>query len=115
MMENFFVVVELPGGEENKLANGTGASENFRGRATDAIKRGEAKIVSRRNDTGVSEELRSHIEKVKRFKTYVLVNMRLDSQENEQAILKKAALRLLRKRRAMVVDAAHNFELVSVG
>ncbi|MGQ2985175.1 hypothetical protein [Flavobacterium sp.] len=103
MMENYFVVLQLPG-RGFGLSSNTKNPKHFWGRAVDAIVSGKAKIVSRRNDTGVSEDLANHTKKEKKRKTYVLLNLRLRKREGESSILRKAARSLDGKSSATIID-----------
>lgn len=112
MMENYFVVLQLP--ERGfELASNTKDPKNFWNKAVSAIGRGKAKIVSRRSDTGVSEDLANHIEKKKKRKTYVLLNLRLRKREGQSSILKKAARCLIGKNKAIIIDATDKFSLIT--
>ena len=59
-MEVYFVVLQLPGSCGLKFIDGN-SPEHFWNTALNAINNREVKIVSVRPDTGVSEELRSHV------------------------------------------------------
>jgi hypothetical protein len=114
MMENYFVVLQLPGSKELNFTEGNSRVTNFWGRAANAVRKGKARIISRRQDTGVSEELRSHSKKVKRFKTYVLVNMRLARHDKKEAIFAKAAECISLSSTAAVVETTEDFQLLAI-
>ena len=114
MMENYFVVLQLPGSKELKLTDGNDSAKNFWGKAANAISKGRARIVSRRQDTGVSEEIRSHSKKVNRFKTYVLVNMRLAKKDRKDIIFAKAAECIAASSTAAVIETTEDFQLLAV-
>lgn len=115
MTENYFVVLQLPGTKELKLTEGNSSAKNFWGKAANAIGKGKAKIVSRRQDTGVSEEVRSHAKQVSRFKTYVLVNMRLGKRTKNDEIFAKAAQCINNSNTAAVIETNDDFQLLAIG
>jgi hypothetical protein len=112
-MENYFVVLQLP---ESCKFNVTQSDTNFVhywSKVADAINGGKAKIVSKRQDTGVSEELRTHVQKVNKFKTYVLFNMCLAPGEDIAAIYQKAAQYILKNNNATIIESEPKFQLVA--
>jgi hypothetical protein len=112
-MQNYFVVLQLP---ESCKINFTGNNVHpvhFWDEAANAISSGKAKIISKRKDTGVSEELRLHVQKVNKFKTYVLINMCLTPSEDKAAIYKKAAQYILMHNSATIIESEPNFQLVA--
>lgn len=113
-MEIYFIVLHLPGSEELKFVEGI-SPENFWKTVSDAITKNTAKIVSVRPDTGVSEELRSHIG-YKKFDTYFLFYMMLTREETKDhgIILKKANDLLQIGNYEAVIDADDNFQLVTL-
>jgi hypothetical protein len=56
-MENYFVVLHLPGGKRLKVREGNKGSEHFWGKAVHAIGNGKARLVSRRQDTGATDDM----------------------------------------------------------
>lgn len=115
MTENYFVVLQLPGTKELKLTEGSSSAKNFWSKAANAISKGKARIVSRRQDTGVSEEVRSHAKQVSRFKTYILVNMRLGKSAKNDVIFAKAAKCISESSTAAVVETNEDFQLLAIG
>jgi hypothetical protein len=113
MTEQYFVVLQLPGGSKPRFT-GKNNTPNFWGKASDAISSGKARIVSRRQDTGISEELRSFAEKEKSFKTYVLLNLFLTPNTKDEIIFRKAVHHLNACLRPTVIDTTEKFELVGV-
>ncbi|MXN93158.1 hypothetical protein GR160_18170 [Flavobacterium sp. Sd200] len=115
-MEHYFVVLELPGGEELKFKEGRNSPDDFWETAAGIIDRGEAQIISKRQDTGVSEELRKHLKNIKKFTTFVLVHTHFCSSEflNEKDIFKKLSRWLHLPKRELVIDTADNFQLVTI-
>ena len=80
-METYFVVLQLPGSKELKFVEGRYSPENFWHYASDAIDNGISNIVSVRQDTGVSEEVRSHAHYSGEFETYLLFYLMLSKDE----------------------------------
>jgi len=115
-MEHYFVVLELPGGKELKFKEGRCSPKNFWKVASETIAQGKAVIISKRKDTGVSEELRSHLSKIKKFSTYVLVHMQFTALESvtECDIFNKIAQWIVVQNREVVIDTGHNFQLVTI-
>lgn len=115
-MEHYFVVLELPGGEELKFKDSGNCPDAFWEKAADIIDRGEAQIISKRQDTGVSEELRKHLSNIKKFTTFVLVHMQFCTGDflNEKDIFKKLSRWLLNTKHGLVIDTADNFQLVTI-
>jgi hypothetical protein len=115
-MEHYFVVLELPGGEELKFKEGRNSPDAFWEKAADIIDRGEAQIISKRKDTGVSEELRRHLLNIKKYTTFVLIHMQFRASDflNEKDIFKKLSGWLSNSKRDLVIDTADNFQLVTI-
>jgi len=115
-MEHYFVVLELPGGQELKFKEGKYSPKNFWRFTADTIAQGKAKIISRRQDTGISEELRRHVNKIRKFRTYVLVHMQLCKQDwtDENGIFKKIAEWIRIPCHDLVIDTSDNFQLVTI-
>lgn len=115
-MEHYFVVLELPGGEELKFSESRYCPDDFWEKAADIIDRGEARIISRRQDTGVSEELRKYLVNIKKFTTFVLVHMQFCTHDflNEKDIFKKLSRWLSSSNHDLVIDTADNFQLVTI-
>lgn len=113
-METYFVVLQLPGSAELKFVDGKYSPENFWNYAINVISRGKSDIVSVRQDTGVSEELRSHAECSRQFETYVLFYLMLSKDEarDKNAILKKVSDLMKVANYEMVIDANDNYQLV---
>ena len=113
MMENYFVVLQLPDIMGLEFLGSNKNTENFLSKAAQAIGSGKAKLVSRRNDTGVSEELKSFAKKENKFKTYILLTICLGKREGKSTIFKKAMQSLSGHKKAMVIDTTDNFTLVA--
>lgn len=113
-MEVYFVVLQLPGSCGLKFIDGN-SPEHFWKTVSRAVNSGEAKVVSTRKDTGVSEELRSHI-CGKGFSSYFIFYMMMEKQDvkNHGLILKKANDLLNIGNYEALVDAGDNFQLVTM-
>jgi len=113
-MEVYFVVLQLPGSCGLKFIDGN-SPEHFWKTASCAVNSREAKIVSVRPDTGVSEELREHA-CGKDFASYFIFYMMLDKNEikNQDLILQKAADILKIGNYEALIDADDNFQLVTM-
>jgi len=113
-MDHCFVVLELPGGSELKFVNDK-STPNFWKSVARTIREGKAKIISKRRDTGISEDLRRHVAHVDNFKTYVLVDMHLAPAKcGERDIFKKVSSWLTMPGHDKVIDTAENFQLVTI-
>ena len=111
MEQQYFVVLELPCGSN---LNTKCCPVDFWNDASKAIRKGKAKMISRRQDTGVSEELRSYVKHVKQFTTFVLVTMPIHSDYNTHKIFKRASSYIASPANKIIVDGAENFQLVAV-
>jgi len=115
-MKHYFVVLELPGGEELKFVNGRNSPHRFWETASQTMAMGNALIISSREDTGVCEEFRKYITTLKKFTTFVLVNLPLcpNGIVCQSEINKKFKDFLINLNNESVIDAAHNFQLVTI-
>jgi len=113
-MEVYFVVLQLPGSCGLKFIDGN-SPEHFWNTVSRAISTKEAKIVSVRPDTGVSEELREHA-CGKDFASYFIFYMMTDKNEikNQDLILQKAEDILKVGNYEALIDADDNFQLVTL-
>jgi len=116
MKEHYFVVLELPGGKELKFEDEKRSPKNFWAKTANVISQGKAKIISKRQDTGISEDLRRHLVHNNRFTTYVLAHMHLAKEEckNEKVIFMNVAEWLNSPTHETVIDTADNFQLVTI-
>jgi hypothetical protein len=115
-METYFVVIELPGGDELRFLEGKYSPENFWPAAVLAVNNGEAQIICSREDTGVSEDLRKHISTLGKFTTFILAQISLCSKDIycEKTIYRKTADWITFSDSEMVIDADNNFQLVTL-
>jgi hypothetical protein len=114
MNQHCFVVLELPGGEELKHVD-TNNTRGFWSQVASTIASGNAKIISKRQDTGISEDLRRHVASCTKFTTYVLVDMHLNPQRcNNRQIFKRVSSWLTGTGHHKVIDNGANFQLVTI-
>lgn len=113
-METYFVVLQLPGSTELKFIDGKYSPENFWHYAATVIGNGKSDIISVRQDTGVSEELRSHADCSRKFETYILFYLMLSKDEirDKNTILRKISDLLKVANYEFVIDANDNYQLV---
>ena len=113
-METYFVVLQLPGSKELKFTEGKYSPENFWHYAATVVNKGTSDIISVRQDTGVSEELRDHAYRSGQFETYVLfyLMLRKDEVRNKNVILQKVSDLLKVANYELVIDANDNYQLV---
>ena len=81
MMENYFVVIQLPMDDRMNKELIIKGQENIWRDIVQKVNVGKAKLISKRQDTGVSEELMAHSKKTKRFATYVLLSIKLSAKD----------------------------------
>ncbi|KOS04886.1 hypothetical protein AM493_01635 [Flavobacterium akiainvivens] len=114
MDNHCFVVLELPGGEELKYVDEAN-THGFWTAVAGNIRDGKAKIISKRQDTGISEDLRSHVSGNQKFTTYVLVDMHLHPQRcSNNRIFERVSAWLTGTGRHRVIDDGANFQLVTI-
>lgn len=116
MGQHYFLLLELPGGTELKFCKNNCSPLKFWNKAARSIKSGRAKIISKRQDTGISEELRNHLQKIRGFKTFILVHTHLTTEElsNRKVFFEKIAKWITIPENEIVIDAAENFQLVTL-
>lgn len=116
-MERYFIVIELPGGDELRFLEGSNSPENFWPSAALAIDNGEALIICKRGDTGVSEDLRKYISTLNKFTTFILAQLSLCGKDFlcANTIYKKTAEWIRYSDKEVLIDADTNFQLVTLG
>ena len=114
-MGHYFIVLQLDSRSRLRLEDGRTAPMNFWAKTISQIKEKKAKLLCRRNDTGVSEEVREHAKRSGRFSTYVLFTLKLKKKElaDESTILNKAAALAEHACEVEVVDNNSKFELIA--
>lgn len=107
----YFVVLQLPA---FRSAGIKGEQPAFISKAVSAIKRGRAKIISMRADTGIADELRAHAAG-QRFRNYLIFGMQLCQDEcNDVIILNKAVEAMAHNDETTVIDRAEGYCLMAV-
>lgn len=114
VMKNYFVVLRLP-------ASGQSANEahsdphNFWSKAKNDLENHRCEVVSIRRDTGISEELRSHLANLSGFTTYLIFHARLtDEQATDRDLLFDMAKTMIESAQKEVVDYNEHFQLVAI-
>lgn len=84
--------------------------------AAQALITGKANIVCMRNDTGVSEELRAHAANLKRFTTYIILQVHATSCDlvHNAVFLRKIYKWLKNSCHSELVHSENNFRLISL-
>lgn len=114
MRNYYFIVLQLPECCKLKFEDVKKGPDVFWAKVKDCISGGGVKVLSMRPDTGVSEELRSHIETTTDFNTYLLLEIPLEEYEvHEAVILGKAAAMLDKRIEAELIDNDEKFELIT--
>ena len=115
-MRNYFIVVELPGGEELKFINDKNSPTDFWINAAQAVISGTATVIIIREDTGVCEEFWKYNSTLIKFTTFILVNVCLcpDGIVSQQVIYNKFIANTGLIHHELVIDKADNFQLVTI-
>jgi hypothetical protein len=79
-----------------------------------AIGNGKARLVSRKQDTGATDDIRLDAGKARRFKTYVVLNVLLDSGDAVDKIFKKAVKKLSGPKTTNIIEITENYQLLTV-
>jgi len=112
-MKKYFVVFQLPKSKKHSFIECIDTPEVFWKDAAAAVRSGKLKIISKRADTGISEELREHVEKSGNYRSYILVNMELGVGDKKSAIFKKLTETFVHEEKAEIIEANNNFQLVT--
>lgn len=108
----YFVVLQLPA---FRSAGYKEIQPAFMAKAVSAIKRGRAKVISMRADTGIAEELRTYASRQRRFRNYLILQMQLCQDEcNDVIILNKAVEAMSNNQETTVIDCADRYCLRAV-
>lgn len=115
-MKTYFIVLRLPGSDELKFSEGHVRPRNFCEKARIDVNAGKSEIVSIRHDTGISEELRSHLAGLSGFTTYIIFSAALTEEQVEDvSILMSLAKQIIDKAESeIMVDYDEHFQLVSI-
>lgn len=113
-METYFVVLRLPGSKELKFVEGRYSPENFWLYAANSISNGASDIISVRQDTGISEEVRNHALCSGDFDTYLLFYLMLNKDEakDKTVILQKISDLMKIANHETVIDICDDYQLV---
>lgn len=114
-MEPYFLVLEIH--DENAIIEQDAESENICANAALAITNGNASIICVRNDTGISEELRTYARKLKKYTTFILLQVNASKGEllNSSSLLKKVYAWLKSACHTEVVHTEETYRLIAVG
>lgn len=115
-MKNYFVLIELPGGNELKFTEEYKSPVDFWRNAVRSIRKGRANLICRRQDTGVSEVLHSYMLTARHFKTFVLADLEMELTEcsDKKTILKKMVQSIMGLGRETVIHICPKFQLVTI-
>lgn len=113
-MEPYFIVLEMPGNGRN--AADEAQWDNLCSTVARSIEAGNAKVISVRNDTGISEELRGYAQHVKKFTTFLILQVSLSPREfNTRSELNKKIMKwLCNTCNTHLVHSEENYELISI-
>jgi len=114
-MEPYFIVLEMP-------QSGLHSTEekrwdaNFCGAMARSLEEGNAKVISVRNDTGISEELRSYACQIKKFTTFLILQISLSPADftTTTELYDRIKQWLCNTCNTHLVHAEDNYELIAV-
>ncbi len=114
-MENYFIILQLPFIVDSQSFI-TKNQSCFWQESVNATVYRKLKLISRRKDTGVSEEFRDYIKKTKNFASYILLDMELTNGEvlNNSSLYKKAMQYLKKGDSKIIIDTAEKFNLLAI-
>lgn len=114
-MEPYFIVLELPesGAHSESEPNW---DKNICSTMARSIDEGQAKVISVRNDTGISEELRNYARQIKKFTTFLILQVSLSPAEFSirAEMYRKIKQWLLNTCNTQIVYSEANYELIAV-
>lgn len=114
-MKTYFVVLQLPGSDELKFSEGHTCPRDFWKKAKKDLADKKCEIVSIRQDTGISEELRAHLAGLNGFTTYLIFNARLSrEQAGDKSYLLSLADKMIENAHQELVDSNEHFQLVAL-
>jgi RNase P subunit RPR2 len=114
-MEPYFIVLEMPeSGSHSTEAHNW--DKNLCSSMARSIEEGNAKVISVRNDTGISEELRSYACHIKKFTTFLILQVNLSPGDfrTTTELYKKIKQWLCHTCNTHLVHSEDNYELISV-
>jgi len=114
-MEPYFLVLEIH--DDNVISKQDGDTENICANAARAINCGNASIICVRNDTGISEELRSYARKVHKYTTFILLQIHASKSEllNSSSLFKKVQAWLKSSCHTEVIHTEDTYRLIAIG
>lgn len=109
------MVLQLPGGKELKFTDDDKVRKNFWNKAAAYIDSARAPVVCVRQDTGVAEDVRNHVDNDK-YSTYLLFHLLLDKIEatDINSIYNKASEIIRMANYEAMIDENSHFQLVVV-
>lgn len=114
MRNYYFIVLQLPECCKSRFEDVKKGPESFLAKAKQSIVGREAKLLSMRCDTGISEELRDYVETTTDFNTYLLLQIPLEEYEVHEAIVFDKAFAMLHMRsKAELIDNDERFQLIT--
>lgn len=115
MRNYYFIVLQLPESCKSVFENVKNSPANFLAKAAKSIAERKAKLLSMRCDTGISEDLRNHVETTAEFTTYLLLEIPLEHYEvlEEEIVFNKAAALLRKPCAAELIDKDERFQLIT--
>jgi hypothetical protein len=114
-MEPYFIVLEMPESGCHS-ASDYNWDKNLCNAMARSIDEGNAKVICVRNDTGISEELRNYARHIKKFTTFLILQVNLSPADfrTTTELYKKIKQWLCRTCNTHIVHAEDNYELISV-
>lgn len=114
-MEPYFLLLEIH--EDYATASHDKEQDNICAHAARAITCGSASIICVRNDTGVSEELRSYAKRLKKFTTFILLQVHASQSElvNNSRLFRKIHTWLKSACHTEVIHTEETYRLIAVG
>ncbi|MFP9099238.1 hypothetical protein ACLI09_09305 [Flavobacterium sp. RHBU_24] len=114
-MEPYFIVLEMPASGRHS-ADEERWDKNLCSTMVRSIEEGNAKVISVRNDTGISEELRNYACKIKKFTTFLILQVTLSPADftTKKDLYERIKQWLRNTCNTHLVYAEDNYELISV-
>lgn len=114
-MEPYFLLLEI---HDDYIAAGQiEGQDNICANAARAITCGSASIICVRNDTGISEELRSYAKRLKTFTTFILLQVHASKSElvNNSRLFRKIHAWLKSACHSEVIHTEETYRLIAIG
>ena len=115
-MEHYFILLELPGGRELKFSVGNKSPTDFWRNTVRSIRKGRAKLICRRQDTGLSEALRKYMLRANHFTTFLFADLKMKRSEScdKKVIMDKTVASITNTEHETVIDTNLDFQLITV-